>query len=352
MLACSVFRTLILLSALLICFNNAIRSDEGEEGVLPVADRTDCPPPTPKNLKKPTSEEMEAFNACQNKQVWEGISAFIKTWTESGKLQGDPPVLRFESLAAFRKALPFSNSPWQEVMDKHVDTDNVADIPLEGSQKLSDVIPRLRTAPFLYHGGSIKYEWFGDGVDFDKSIDVVTGPTFFVTHNEFLGAWYGGKGWHDFQERHCDGPCYWNGGADNNMKVSGYGQILQLTVENPDCVGLVPSFAKLNELAQFVKEKGTAAVTQWVKQQCHPKECSFLAVNWNIKGEQGAALLPYEFRLLPGSMDKCGLKYNKIVMVKMGSPYEEQFLIPAFDKKGDMAKAEQFLNVLKAIIEG
>lgn len=200
--------------------------------------------------------------------------------------------------------------PWKDAFDKKVSFNSSEDRPRceEGDcqeVKLEEVVPFLKGHPFLYHGGAIKSEWFANGIDFSKTKDRITGPVFFTTHNIFHALIYAWKAMFDWGEMVIDPN-------KPGLQFSGfYRPVMEFEIQKMDqCRGLVPDIAFLQKGA----DQGTD-VGKWMETQCGGHKCSFLAVNWNKDGKEGSGLLPYEIRLLPGSVESCGVKLKKIVLL-------------------------------------
>lgn len=74
------------------------------------------------------------------------------------------------------------------------------------------------------------------------------------------------------------------------------------------CQGLVPDMDFLQKAADQGKDK----IEKFMETQCGGHKCSFLAVNWNEDSKKGSGLLPYEIRMLPGSVETCGMKLGRL----------------------------------------
>ena len=100
-----------------------------------------------------------------------------------------------------------------------------------------------------------------------------------------------------------------------------YRPVMEFEIQHLDqCQGLVPDMDFLQKAADQGKDK----IEKFMETQCGGHKCSFLAVNWNEDSKKGSGLLPYEIRMLPGSVETCGMKLKKIIMV-MSSLYDKFF---------------------------
>ncbi|CAE7256661.1 unnamed protein product [Symbiodinium pilosum] len=100
-----------------------------------------------------------------------------------------------------------------------------------------------------------------------------------------------------------------------------YRLVLEIEIQYADrCLGIVPDWTYLNETAT----KFNTSLEQALHGPCGNARCSFVAINWNKDGKQGSGYIPYEFRMLPGSVETCGLRFHKVVMIK-GHLYDSMF---------------------------
>lgn len=238
------------------------------------------------------------------------------------------------------------NLPWKTPLDKAVDLDDTEDRPrckkrtpeeCKEVKKLEDVVPYLKDHPYLYHGGDITPN-FANGVDFEKGKDQITGPAFFTTHNIYNALLYGSKGMLTWGqpvldlEQHKKG-IYW---------TDFYRLVMEIEVQKlKNCRGLVASMAFLKKAAEQGAEHG---VEEFMETQCGGHKCSFVAVNWNEDGQLGSGLLPYEFRMLPGSVETCGLKIpDKVIMVK--SSLKDPFFDSAMTSSALREAAQRYFKL-------
>ena len=213
-------------------------------------------------------------------------------------------------------------SPEKDAWDKNVSFNSSEDRPRckEGhcqEVKLEEVVPFLQGHPYLYHGGAIKSDWFAKGIDFSKAGDKITGPVFFTTHNIFHALLYSASAMFDWGELELDRKV-----EDKKVPWSDfYRPVMEFEIQHLDqCQGLVPDMDFLQKAADQGKDK----IEKFMETQCGGHKCSFLAVNWNEDSKKGSGLLPYEIRMLPGSVETCGMKLKKIIMV-MSSLYDKFF---------------------------
>ena len=215
-------------------------------------------------------------------------------------------------------------SPGKDPWDKKVSFNSSEDrprCPSTGCQEvqLEEVVPFLKGHPYLYHGGEVKSDWFANGIDFSKATDQITGPVFFTSHNIFQALVYSYAAIQEWGEMETDPEKIKKGIQWTDF----YRPVMEFEIQHLEqCRGLVPDMAFLQKAADQGKDK----VGKFMGTQCGGHNCSFLAVNWNADGKEGSGLLPYEMRMLPGSVETCGMKLKKIIMVM--SSLSEKFFDP------------------------
>lgn len=220
------------------------------------------------------------------------ITEFKNGWAQKGY-----EVTVLDSLHDFKQH--FEARAWKSPLDQ---AGPKTDWPLASAVPL----PTLVESTLFYHGGNIKSSRYGGGVSdikFNRTMDVITGPCYFVFENAFAASFYGKSGIDHVKAMKANGSA---------MSAIGYRQIMELKISQPDkCVGLVPDWEFLAEIAKLDQANKTA----FIEAKCG-KDCAFIAINWNKAGQPDSGLLPYEFRLFPASIVRCKISLNKVIAVK------------------------------------
>ncbi|CAE7204756.1 unnamed protein product [Symbiodinium sp. CCMP2592] len=262
------------------------------------------------------------------------IEEYEATWSKLGV-----EVEVFKSIEELVQHQAY-HTPWLGPADKKVswgsskDTSSCKD-DLCFAVGIEHVVPYFaETEAILYHGGNLKAQEFADGIKFGMGLDQISGPTFFATHNLFLALYYGGKG-----------LLSWGDWSDASSKEF-YRMALEIKVQNPSqCAGIVPNWKFLTEMAT----KFNSSLESMIQQPCGRERCSFVAVNWNKEDQEGSALIPYEFRMLPGSVETCGLKLSKVIMVH--TDVDDKMFNDFEGSESWMASGQTFKELLMRNIE-
>lgn len=220
------------------------------------------------------------------------ITEFKNAWAQKGY-----EVTVLDSLHDFKQH--FEAQAWKSPSDQ---AGPKTDWPLAGAVPL----PMLVESTLFYHGGNIKSSRYGGGVSdikFDRTMDVITRLCYFVFENASAASFYGKSGVDHVKVMEANGSA---------MSVTGYRQIMELKISQPgECVGLVPDWAFVEEIAKLDQANKTA----FIEAKCG-KDSAFIAINWNKAGQPGTGLLPYEFRLFPASIARCKINLNRIIAVQ------------------------------------